>query len=120
MELRQWRNKVIPNFEGMRTNANEAVVNAKSGKLSTMRSATGNLHGLSKDMDGIGWEWWEANSALWDNYVEHSNLAEQMGDNIYKTLAGYWRPGSILKESITGPVAEAELIIHLKPGETMD
>lgn len=120
MELRQWRSRVIPNFIGMKENAIDAKINLKKGNTNTMRSATGNLRGLSKDMDGIGWEWWqEIDPSYWEQYVEHSNIAEQMAGNIYRTLSGYWRTGVILKETITGPINDQELMAHLKPGESL-
>ncbi|WP_019602498.1 hypothetical protein [Teredinibacter turnerae] len=119
MQVEQWRERVIPNFKGMQQNAREAKDNLLRGKTSTMRSAAGNLRGISKDMDGIGWDWWrEIDSSYWKQYVEYSNIAEQMGSNIYYTLSNYWHSGEVIKESITGPVSEAELRAQLKPGET--
>lgn len=118
MEFRQWKERVIPNFQGMKTNAIEALQNAKNGQLSTIRSATGNLRGLSKDLDGIGWSWWdEIENPYSQTYAQNINKAQIMGDNIYKTLSHFWRPGSILKESITGPIDEQKLLIFLQQGE---
>lgn len=118
MEFRQWQERVIPNFRGMKEDAIFALANAKQGKTSTIRSTTGNLRGLSKDMDGIGSDWWlEINDAIRLQYAENINKARQMGDNIYKTLSGFWRPGSIFKENITGPIDEQVLLKCLQPSE---
>lgn len=118
MEFRQWKERVIPNFRGMKENAIEALQNAKKGQLSTIRSATGNLRGLSKDMDGIGWDWWnEIDKSYRPPYSQNISKAQIMGDNIYKTLSQFWKPGSILKESITGPIDEQLLMVFLLPGE---
>ena len=57
MEFRQWQERVIPNFRGMKQDAIFALGNAKQGQISTIRSTTGNLRGLSKDIDCIGWDW---------------------------------------------------------------
>lgn len=48
-----------------------------------------------------------------------SNLvaANRMASNIFQATSGYWRPGEILDEEITGPISEQELLRYLKPGE---
>lgn len=118
MEFRQWKERVIPNFQGMKANVIEALQNARNSHFSTIRSATGNLRGLSKDMDGIGWSWWdEIESSYRSPYSQNISKAQIMGDNIYKTLSQYWKPGSILKESITGPIDEQELLGFLQSDE---
>jgi hypothetical protein len=118
MEFRQWKERVIPNFSGMRANATEALQNAKSGHLSTIRSATGNLRGLSKDMDGIGWDWWnEIEESYRSHYSKNISKAQTMGDNIYFTLSDFWDAGEILNEQITGPIDEQQLLVFLLPGE---
>jgi len=118
LAIKQWRKKVIPNFNGMRKGMAESLDKAKNGDLNYIRSDTANLNGLSKDMDGIGWDWWnEIDSKYWDVYVEHSNVAEQMASNIYYTLSGFWHPGEILDEEITGKINEKDLLKYLKPGE---
>lgn len=118
MEFRQWQERVIPNFGGMKQDAIFALGNAKQGQISTIRSTTGNLRGLSKDMDGIGSDWWlEVDDFIRLRYADNINKARQMGDNIYKTLSNFWRPGSIFKENITGPIDEQVLLKYLQPGE---
>lgn len=118
MEFRQWKERVIPNFQGMKANAIESLKNAKNGRFSTIRSATGNLHGLSKDMDGIGYEWWkEVDPQFWDIHMKNMNMAEQMGANIYYTLSDFWNAGEILNERITGPIDEQQLLVFLLPDE---
>jgi hypothetical protein len=118
MEFRQWKERVIPNFRRMQKNALISLEKAKQGDFDYIQGATGNLRGLSKDMDGIGWDWWdEVDQKFWKDHADNMNKAEQMGDNIYKTLSQFWGPGSILKESITGPIDEQLLLTYLQPGE---
>ena len=119
-EIRQWETKVLPNFRRMKINAIEALSNYKNGKISTMRSCTGNFRGLSKDMDGIGEEWWQVvDPVIRQNYYENLKIAGVMGDNILFTIIKGWRPGELFKESITGPIEEQDLLRYLKPGETV-
>lgn len=118
MEFRQWQERVIPNFRGMKENAILALNNAKQGEKSTIRSATGNLRGLSKDMDGIGDNWWlEVDELIRRKYADNMNKAKQMGGNIYHTLSDFWDPGEVLIENIIGPVDESLLLKYLLPGE---
>ncbi len=120
MQFYQWKERVIPNFQGMKENAIEAFDNAKLGQLSTIRSATGNLRGLSKDMDGIGWDWWDEVDPHYSKILaENLSKARIMGDNIYYTLRGFWNPGEILREGITGPIDEQQLLKYLQPGENI-
>jgi hypothetical protein len=118
LEFRQWKEKVIPNFRGMKNNAIVALDNAMQGQSSTIRSATGNLRGLSKDMDGIGWDWWnEIDQKFWKDHAADMNNAKQFGKNIYLTLSDFWDDGEILDEEITGPIDEQLLLTYLQPGE---
>ena len=118
MEFRQWQERVIPNFRRMKENALLSLDKAKAGDFDYIDGATGNLRGLSKDMDGIGSDWWlEVDDFIRRRYADNINKARQMGDNIYKTLSNFWRPGSIFKENITGPIDEQVLLKYLQPGE---
>ena len=47
-----WRDRALPNFKGILFSIREGIDNAKIGKTSTIRAATGSMQGLSKDMDG--------------------------------------------------------------------
>ncbi len=117
-EIYQWESKVLPNFLGMKKNALEALTNAQKGQLSTMRSCTGNLRGLGKDMDGIGEEWWQAvDPKLSDSYATNLRIARRLGANIYYTLSNFWENDEILDKGITGPIDEQELLKYLKSGE---
>lgn len=118
--IKQWENKVLPNFRGMRMNALEALKDINQGDDSTIEDCTGNLRGLSKDMDGIGEEWWQVvDQMIKDKYFSNLGIAKKMGANIYYTLAKYWDPGEIFDEEITGPIDEQELLKYLKPGESV-
>jgi hypothetical protein len=50
-------------------------------------------------------------------WLKEQAQAEKMGDNIYKTLSNFWRPDSIFKENITGPIDEQLLLKYLQLGE---
>ena len=120
LEINQWETKVLPNFRSMKINALEAFINYKKNKTSTMRSCTGNFRGISKDMDGIGEEWWQViDPNIRNEYYLNLGSARKLGANIYYTLAGYWDPGEVLDEEITGPIDEQDLLKYLKPGETV-
>ena len=118
MEFRQWKERVIPNFRGMKEDAILALSNAKKGKKSTIRSTAGNLRGLSKDMDGIGDNWWlEVDDLIRRKYADNMNKAKLMGNNIYYTLSDFWNPGELLVENITGSIDEQVLLKYLQSGE---
>lgn len=118
MEYRQWSERVIPNFTRMRKNALVSLEKAREGNFDYIEGATGNLRGLSKDMDGIGWGWWdEVDGSYWKVHAENMNKAEQLGSNIYYTLSDFWDDDEILNEKITGPIDENALLKYLQPGE---
>ena len=118
MEFRQWKERVIPNFSRMKKNALLSLDKAKVGDFDYMDGATGNLRGLSKDMDGIGDNWWlEVDDLIRRKYADNMNKAKLMGNNIYYTLSDFWNPGELLTENITGPIDEKVLLKYLQPGE---
>ena len=118
MEFSQWKERVIPNFRGMQKNALISLEKAKQGNFDYMQGATGNLRGLSKDMDGIGWDWCgEVDQKYWKDYAHNMNKAKQLGKNIYLTLSDFWDEGEILDEEITGSIDEQLLLSYLQPGE---
>lgn len=118
IEFRQWQERVIPNFRRMKENALLSLNKAKMGDFDYMDGATGSLRGLSKDMDGIGWDWWdEVDPKYWKSHADNMNKAEKMGFNIYYTLSDFWDPGEILEEAITGLIDEKVLLKYLQPSE---
>lgn len=118
-DVRLWKLKVKPNFLGMRENIEAAIVNARRGKFSTIRSAAGNFRGLSKDMDGIRESFMDfIDPEIKQKYFAEWKIVGTMGDNIYKTIDARWRAGSILNEKITGFIDENELVKYLANGES--
>jgi hypothetical protein len=118
--ISMWENKALPNFRTMRKNAIDSLSNAKQGQFSTIRSCAGNLHGFSKDMDGITDEWWPyVEEKIENKYSTNLKAARTMGANIYWTLSDFWEDGELINERITGPIEEEALLKHLKPGETV-
>lgn len=117
-DVRLWKLKVKPNFLGMKENMAEALVNARAGKFSTIRSAAGNFRGLSKDMDGIRESFMDfIDPAIKQKYFAEWKVTNRMGGNIYYTLSGYWNPQEVLNEEITGVIDEKELLGYLSAGE---
>jgi hypothetical protein len=117
-DVRLWKLKVKPNFIGMKENMEEALVNARAGKFSTIRSAAGNFRGLSKDMDGIRESFMDfIDPAIKEKYFEEWKTVSLMGDNIYYTLSDYWDPQDFLNEEITGVIDEKELLRYLSADE---
>ena len=114
-----WGLRVLPNFKRMQNSMEVALQEARQGDNWRMSSVVGSLRGLSKDMDGVTWDWWDyVDEEIWEKFSSNLTIAKQHGENIYWTLDDDWRPGSILKESITGPIDEQDLLKYLKPGET--
>jgi hypothetical protein len=115
-----WGLKVLPNFKGMQEAMESSLEESKKGDNWGIRSCVGDLRGLSKDMDGVLWDWWDyVDEEIWEKFSPNLTIAKQHGENLYWTLDDDWRPGSILKESITGPIDEQDLLKYLKPGETV-
>lgn len=115
-----WGLKVLPNFKRMQNSMERALKEAQQGDNWRMSSVVGSLRGLSKDMDGVDWDWLDyIDKEIVEKFSRNLGKAEQHGENLYWTLDDDWRPGSILKESITGPIDEQDLLRYLKPGETV-
>lgn len=98
-----------------------ALNDARLGNLKRMRYLTESMRGLSKDMDGIGWDWWchikPSISELFDsNFQSAINHAE----NIYITLSYRWDEVDITNEKITGKVDDNSLLKYLKSDEKIN
>lgn len=118
--ISMWEDRALPNFRRMRGGAIKAFQDAQNGDFSTIRSCAGNLRGFGKDMDGISDDWWPyVDKAIREKYFLNLKAAMTTGNNIYLTLSDYWDPGQPLKEAITGPIDERELLKYLKPGESV-
>ncbi len=114
-----WEQRAVPNFEGTQYAIDEGIEYAKQGDFSYIRCAAGSLMGLSKNMDILGEKWWDyVDINVARKYGVNLGKAMKIASNICRTLAGAWRsPESVLKESITGPIDEQELLNYLAPGE---
>ncbi len=119
-EIVLWESKVIPNFRSMYNGMITDIESAKIGNTIGIRSAAGDLRGLGKSMDGIRENFMDAiDPSIKEKYFYNLDQANTKGDNIYRTLSGYWRPGAIHDESITGPIEEQELLNYLRDGESV-
>jgi hypothetical protein len=114
-----WVQRVKPNFERMQECIESGIkAFVEGGEFSKIRSTTGSLHGIFRDLDNVGFKWWDfVPKVLKDEF--HNNLvhARDIASNIWWTVGEYWEPGEILDEEITGPIDEQELLRYLKPGE---
>ena len=113
-----WRDRALPNFKGILFSIREGIDNAKIGKTSTIRAATGSMQGLSKDMDVLGNKWWFCiDEDLARKQGTDQTKAEQIASNIWHTIGEYFEDGEIVDEEITGLIDEQDLLRYLQPGE---
>ncbi|RMG54541.1 MAG: hypothetical protein D6717_09420 [Gammaproteobacteria bacterium] len=114
-----WRIKAVPNFERMLRSARQGLENAKKGDYQVIEGLTGSMMGLTRDMDVLGGKWWDyVPKELDDKFFNNLYKARKMASNIWRTVGDYWKtPESILKENITGPIDEQELLKYLEPHE---
>lgn len=115
----EWERRALPNFERMLRSADDGIEAAKKGNNSIIRSLTGSMQGLSKDMDVLGEKWWD----YVDNEVARKfgiNLteAQNRASLIWWTVGDYWDGNEILDEEITGNIDDQDLLRYLKPGES--
>lgn len=114
-----WEGRAFTNFRGTQQSICDGIVNARKGQLSTIRGASGSLHSIFRNLDNMGWKWWDyTDPVLKARFRSHLVAARDRATNIYLTTADYWRPGEILDEEIVGPIDEQDLLRYLKPGET--
>ncbi len=116
-----WRMRAVPNFERMLKSAKTGLENARKGDYQVIEGLTGSMLGLSRDMDVLGEKWWDyVPEEIAFKFGKNLNHAVQMAKNIWRTVGDYWKtPESILKENITGPIDEQELLKYLQPGESV-
>lgn len=113
-----WLLKVKPNFIRMKQNMQDALAAARQGNFRVIRSAAGSFRALSKDMDGIRESFMDyIEPETKQRYFELWKKADFGATNIYLTHSGFWDPGQPLKEKITGPIDEQQLLKYLQPDE---
>jgi len=116
-----WRDRVIPNFERMLNSARQGLEDARRGNYQVIEGLTGSMIGLSRDMEGMGEKWWDhVPLEISRKYGVNLTRAMEMAANIGWTLGGAWNDDEILKENITGPINEEELLKYLEPGEVVE
>ncbi|GGF02981.1 hypothetical protein [Pseudoalteromonas gelatinilytica] len=121
--FKQWQVRGAPNIKRGAQNALEHFEKAKQGHLTGIASSAANLRGLSRDVDNIGGfgEWWhEIDISYWDSFYNTYMQTETIGSNIDYTISDYWDDDEILRETITGPIDEQELLSYLEPNESLD
>ena len=118
MEEDFWEYRAIPNFYGNLGAADEALENARKGKVSTIRSLAGDFRGISRGFDGIEENFMDvATPEMRKEYRHLFNVVNFQACNIEKTINNWWKDTSIVDEDITGPIDEQELLNYLEPGE---
>lgn len=121
--IQAWVVRGLPNLKGNVAYAEDALRRAENGDDSYLVSSAGDLKGLSRDVDHIGGfgEWWKELDPQYEtDFYKAFNQSHFAACNIYRTGLGHWRPDSILKETITGPIDKNELLNYLKPGERLE
>lgn len=118
MEEDFWVDRVKPNFEGMHYRADEALELAKQGDSSTLDSLAGSFRGISRGFDGIRENFMDvATPDMRKEYRRLYHLTSRQATIIEATINGWWDDDEILRESITGPIDEQELLNYLEPNE---
>jgi len=116
-----WRDRVLKNLLGTQESIDRGIENYRKGQVSTIRSVSGSLHGIFRNLDNFSWGWWECiPSHHRDEFTKNLVKAKKCASNIMRQLMGAWKTkDSILTPEITGPVDEEELKHYLKPGESV-
>ncbi len=114
-----WRDRVLRNLHGEQSGINEGIKNYREGKVSTIRSSAGSVHGIFRNLENFSWGWWKHVPDHYEKQFRSSLVqASDIATNIMDTLSDYWRDDEILNERITGPIDEEDLKRYLKPGES--
>lgn len=111
---------MLRNLKGEQVGIDEGIKNYKKGQISTIRSTSGSLHGIFRNLDNFSWGWWgRLPSRYEDEFRRRLVNAKKRASLIMYTLSSFWEVDEILDEEITGPVDEEELKRYLKPGESI-
>jgi hypothetical protein len=115
-----WEDVVKPNFKGMQSRSKEALADAQQGDKSTVRSLAASFRGLSRGFDGVDEEFMDVvDPEVRKKYLALYNLTSDQATIIESTINDWWDDDEILRETITGPIDEKELLDYFEPGETV-
>jgi len=116
-----WRIRALPNMMGYLKGKDEDIEKYDQGDLEYMEGTAHNIMTLGRNLDNVGEKWWDyVPLEIARKFGVNLGKAEQMASNIWRTVGDYWKtPESILKENITGPIDEQELLKYLKAGERL-
>lgn len=114
-----WEQRVLTNLRGTQESIKQGIENYRNGQVSTIRSASGSLHNIFRNLDNVGSGWWKHIPSVYEqDFNEKLVKASKIASNIMRELAKAWKTeNSILNERITGPIDEKDLLRYLKPGE---
>ena len=114
-----WEERALVNFKGTQKGIEQGIDYARKGDLSYVEGAAGELHNIFRNLDYIGWKWWDyTDPELQERFYNNLVKARDIASNIWWTLGDYWEPGEIVNEEITGPMNEQDLLRYLKSGES--
>ncbi len=115
-----WRDRVLKNLLKTQESIEIGIKNYSDGQDSTIRSVSGSVHGVFRNLDNFSWGWWKRIPSRYEaEFRSRLANASDQATNIMDTLSEYWRDDEILNERITGPIDEEDLKRYLRPGESI-
>ncbi len=116
-----WEVRALPNMLGYLKGKEEDIERYDKGDPDYVAGTAHNIMTLSRNLDHVGDKWWDyVPKEIAFKYGKNMTKARKMSSNIAWTLGGAWKDDEILRERITGPIDEQELLKYLKPGESLD
>jgi len=114
-----WKNRALPNMRHLLETLDRTGIAAyREGDSGYVRTVANNIMALDRDLDNVDDKWWDyVPQEIAFKYGKHLTKAKRMASNIAWTLGEAWNDDEILRERITGPIDEQELLKYLKPGE---
>ncbi|RMG54544.1 MAG: hypothetical protein D6717_09435 [Gammaproteobacteria bacterium] len=111
--------RAVPNFKMNQAAIDEGIEKAeKENDWEYLEDAAGSLMSLTRDMDVLGEKWWDyVPNEIARKFGVNLSKAQQMAANIAWTLGEAWKDDEILRERITGPIDEQELMKYLESHE---
>lgn len=116
-----WRVRAQKNLENLYESLKLGIKQYQAGDPDRIRGSCNGLTSLSKNMDGMGEKWWSyIPPDFEERFIKNRSAAARRASNIRETVGEYWdeKDDDLLKETVTGPIDEQDLLRFLQPGET--
>lgn len=111
-----WRTRALPNMKGYLRGKDEDIEHYERGEFGCMTGTAHNIMTLDRNLDHVGDKWWDyVPEEYLAKYFDNMYFARKMASNIAWTLGEAWKDDEILRERITGPIDEDELLRYLEP-----